>query len=193
MFCRKCDNQGVDRIVETAFGAEHTGCFRCLRIGSDEPTTSECLAEPRLSRPIPPDLGEHRCQHDWDDLGAPGQFIDRPKATIVTIGGDQRPGIEDQRKGPNRRRARASSRSVISPCSRSNDETASAMDLSASFCSAASFSHDETETPSSLAATSTAANTSSFSPTDRFVTVLTGSILSRCYRREQRHSGVELS
>jgi hypothetical protein len=182
----KRNHQRVDWVVEAALRAEDSGRSRQVGIRCDEATTFERLPQAGLTASVSPDFGEHRGENNWDDSLTAGQFEDRPKSSVVSIGCDESAAVKNQRSEPNRRRARAISSSVISPCSFSKDDTASAIDRSANFCSAASLSHDETDTPSSCAARSTAASTSSWRPTDRLVTVRMPSMLSRCYQREQR-------
>lgn len=182
------DNKSIHGIGEAAFCTKDARGTGEISVRSNESASAQCLAKAGLTSAVSPDFGQDGRQDDRDYLFPSGQFKDPPETTVISVGGDERSGVEDQRREPKRRRARASSSSVIAPLSFSKAETASAMARSLSFCSAASFSQEDTETPSSLAACSTAARTSSFSPTDRFVTVRIPSILARCYRREQRSS-----
>lgn len=180
------DNKSIHGIVEAALCTKDASGTGEISVRSNESASAQRLAKPRLTSAISPDFGQDGCQDDRDHLFPSGQFEDPPETTVITVSGNERSGIEDQRREPKRRRARARSSSVIAPLSFSNAETASAMARIFSFCSAASFSQEDTETPSSLAACSTAARTSSLSPTDLFVTVRMPPILPRCYRREQR-------
>jgi hypothetical protein len=182
----KRNHKSVDRVVEATLCAEDSGGSRQVGVRSHEPTTFQRLPQARLAASVSPDFRQHRREDNRDDSLTAGQFEDRPKSSVISIGRDESTAVENQRSEPNRRRARAISSSVISPCSFSKEDTASAIERSANFCSAASLSHDETDTPSSCAARSTAASTSSWRPTDRLVTVRMRSMLPRCYRREQR-------
>src|SRR5262249_52248639 len=108
------DHGRIDDVGDFGRAAELAGVLGQYLVERLNETGVHDLRQPGLARAAPR-LGKRACGNDWDDAASDGFAPERPEAAVVALGRDQRARVERQSR--QRDLTRASSLSLIGPCS----------------------------------------------------------------------------